>query len=279
MGPIISAVDIDAVSPKQDSPKRLPLALIIVLLGIVALFLFAPPLSFEVKAKSVAYGICHQIPERSFFLAGHQLPLCARNTGIFLGALLTFGVLFVTGKGRYAGWPSKKLLLILGLFTLVMGIDGANSYLTFFPDLPHLYEPSNFLRLTTGSFHGMVMALIMFTLFNSVVWKDAIGRPIIGSVKELGFHLAAMVGLIVVVNAQLDFLYYPIAALSALAVLVLMGMVNSIPLLMAFRWDNRATTWREAAPLLLVGLVAALVELALLGYFRAELTAALGLPF
>lgn len=28
---------------------------------------------------------CHQIPERSFFVAGHQFPICARCTGILLG--------------------------------------------------------------------------------------------------------------------------------------------------------------------------------------------------
>lgn len=31
---------------------------------------------------------CHQIPERSFFIAGRQFPLCARCTGIFTGILL-----------------------------------------------------------------------------------------------------------------------------------------------------------------------------------------------
>lgn len=31
---------------------------------------------------------CHQIPERSFFIHGYQLPLCARCTGITIGYLL-----------------------------------------------------------------------------------------------------------------------------------------------------------------------------------------------
>jgi uncharacterized membrane protein len=38
----------------------------------------------------VAYGIgrvvCHQLPERSFHLWGHQMPVCARCTGIYAGA-------------------------------------------------------------------------------------------------------------------------------------------------------------------------------------------------
>ena len=32
---------------------------------------------------------CHQIPKRSFFIRGYQLPLCARCTGITIGYLIS----------------------------------------------------------------------------------------------------------------------------------------------------------------------------------------------
>ena len=32
--------------------------------------------------------ICHQRPERSFFVHGQQMPVCARCTGLYLGAAL-----------------------------------------------------------------------------------------------------------------------------------------------------------------------------------------------
>lgn len=38
------------------------------------------------------YWGCHQLPERSFFFMGYQLPVCARCTGMILGywgAILT----------------------------------------------------------------------------------------------------------------------------------------------------------------------------------------------
>jgi uncharacterized membrane protein len=42
--------------------------------------------------------ICHQRPERSFFLDGQQLPVCARCTGLYLSGALAF-----------AGWWGLKL--------------------------------------------------------------------------------------------------------------------------------------------------------------------------
>jgi uncharacterized membrane protein len=35
---------------------------------------------------AVGSVICHQRPERSFFLDGHQFPVCARCTGLYLSA-------------------------------------------------------------------------------------------------------------------------------------------------------------------------------------------------
>ena len=37
---------------------------------------------------TVGSVICHQRPERSFFVDGHQLPVCARCTGVYLSAAL-----------------------------------------------------------------------------------------------------------------------------------------------------------------------------------------------
>jgi uncharacterized membrane protein len=39
-----------------------------------------------VAAYSIGHLICHQLPARSFHLWGASLPVCARCTGIYLGA-------------------------------------------------------------------------------------------------------------------------------------------------------------------------------------------------
>ena len=41
---------------------------------------------FVVFIFAIGSVICHQIPERSFFWDGHQLPVCARCTGLYASA-------------------------------------------------------------------------------------------------------------------------------------------------------------------------------------------------
>ena len=48
---------------------------------------------------AVGSVICHQLPERSFFLDGRQLPVCARCTGLYL-----------SGVAGLAAWWALKLL-------------------------------------------------------------------------------------------------------------------------------------------------------------------------
>ena len=48
---------------------------------------------------AVGSVVCHQLPDRSFFLDGRQLPVCARCTGLYL-----------SGAAGLAGWWAAKLL-------------------------------------------------------------------------------------------------------------------------------------------------------------------------
>ncbi|WP_246240948.1 DUF2085 domain-containing protein [Anaerocolumna sedimenticola] len=47
--------------------------------------------SYQLWCKCMALGErtgCHQMPERSFFYKGYQMPICARCTGVLIGYLL-----------------------------------------------------------------------------------------------------------------------------------------------------------------------------------------------
>jgi uncharacterized membrane protein len=62
--------------------------------------------------------ICHQQPERSFFIGAHQLPVCARCTGLYVGAAAGFVFWIVLKIAR--GWrprvvPHRSALAALAI--------------------------------------------------------------------------------------------------------------------------------------------------------------------
>ena len=83
--------------------------------------------------------ICHQLPDRSFFINGQQLPVCARCTGLYLSAGAGVCVWLVVKVAR--GWrpvtvPPRRALAVLAITAVptvvsfasgVLGVwDGSN---------------------------------------------------------------------------------------------------------------------------------------------------------
>lgn len=83
---------------------------------------------------------CHQMPERSFFIRGRQLPICARCTGVFLGQ--TFSVVLF--------WVYEPPLFMCLLFCLLMFIDWLLQY-------KKIMESTNVRRMITGTLCGYGM--------------------------------------------------------------------------------------------------------------------------
>src|SRR5574341_842745 len=84
---------------------RLAWLFLVVSLVVIGTFLLSPPWTVLGKTRLVGYAICHQIGERSFHIAGQQLPLCARCTGIYMGVLTGFTLMTLWGRRRAAGLP------------------------------------------------------------------------------------------------------------------------------------------------------------------------------
>ena len=127
------------------------------------------------KADRAAYAVCHRIPERSFAVAGRQLPLCARCSGTYLGALAALLTLSASGRRRAGRFPTRPYLLVLGLFLAAWAGDGFNSFLTLL-GLPHLYEPANPLRLVTGALAGHCAGSILLPALNVTFWREPADR-------------------------------------------------------------------------------------------------------
>ncbi len=247
-------------------------------LAVIGAFLLLPPWDVLVKTRLIGYAVCHQLPERSFHLAGEQLPLCARCSGTFLGALAGFVLLTLRGRHRAIGLPPVPITVVLVVFIFALGVDGLNSYLTFFPGFPHLYQPHNWLRLTTGTFNGLAISSIVYPVLNYSLWRDVVNTPAIKDFRELGLLIATGIGIIIVVLLEPAPLLYPLAILSTLGVLTLLTALNTVLLLMLFNRHGRVVQWQQAVLPLLVGLAASFVELGAIDVLRYLVTRGAGLP-
>jgi uncharacterized membrane protein len=242
-------------------------------------FLIATPDGLLSKADMVGYAVCHQIESHSFTVAGHQLPLCARCTGTFLGALVgLFGQAVVLRRRRAAEFPTTPVLTILVGFTLSWMADGLNSYLALIGGA-HLYEPRNALRLTTGAVNGLTMSALIYPIFNISVWRHPADKPAVRTLPDLGVLLLMEAALISVVLLRPDFLLYPLALLSAGGVLTLLTSVNTVIALILMRRENSIGNWREAMVPIALGLVLSLIQIGLIDIIRYVLTGTLeGIP-
>ena len=224
------------------------------------------------RADWMGYAVCHRITERSFMINGRQFPLCARCTGMYLGAALTLLTLGLAGRWRWSDLPPLKLLLVLLGLIGIMGIDGINSYLHFFPNAPHVYQPQNWLRLTTGMGTGLAMGLIMWPALAQTLWANAEFRPIISSWRELaGFVALLLVGIFLLLSNQ-ALLLYVLAIVSIFGLLGILLSINLVLGLILLHRDGRALTWRETAVPLLIGLTLAIIELSLISTIRLSIT-------
>jgi uncharacterized membrane protein len=261
--------------------RRVVLSLVVVILSavIVALFVESPPHSVLGKTDLVGFAVCHRIPERSFILDGQQLPLCARCTGTFLGAMLGLAVMLALGRRRSAHLPPVPIIGLLLVFMGIWALDGLNSYLGLFPGAPQLYQPQNWLRLATGLLEGVALAILVLPIFNLTVWRDPKPEPVIRNLTEM-LAILPLVGLLtLVIQAQIDFLLYPLAIVSTLGVVILLTMINAILASVALRREGSARSWRQLVVPVAAGLALAILQLSALGLLRAYLAVRFGLTF
>jgi len=249
--------------------------------AIVAGFLYIAPPGILSKADAIGYAVCHRLDERSFHLAdGTQLPLCARCSGMYLGAVLGMVFLSITYR-RSAGTPPKAVIAILVLFGLAFAVDGGNSYLYLmksvpggsrFDFIPNLYVPNNILRLFTGSGTGLGMAVAVFVSLNQTLWKDWDTKQVLGRPRDFLILTALMLLADVLVLPEWDWVLYPMAFISAGGVLMLLSLVYGMLWTMIMRQENNFLHLRQAWLPILAGLTIALLQISVTDVFRLWLT-------
>ncbi len=263
-------------SPSRRWTKWVAFALAVATIGA---YLTLTPGGILDKADLVAYAVCHRIESHSFIFAGRQLPLCARCTGTFLGAMTgLLGQALVLRRRRESEFPPLPILALLVGFILLMGFDGLNSYLALI-GMPHLYEPQQWLRLITGTLNGLALSAILLPTVHFSLWRDPLPQRVIGGWRDLGVLLAMEAGAVLLVLSGWDLLLVPLALLSAAGVLTMLTLVSTVLVAMATGQENRYAGWWDARAPLLTGIAAAFLIVGGIDLLRYGLTGTLeGFP-
>lgn len=214
---------------------------------------------------AVGYGLCHQMPERSFFGGGVQLPVCARDTGIYVGFAVSLAVIGLVHRGeRPRGFAYPLAWLFSGAFVGFMAWDGVTSY-------AGLRDSDNALRLLTGLGTGYAASMMVAPMLNDVLWRVSSA----GRVLSPGWRLAVWVVSLPVVAAAMWWgggllgVFYPL--LVTVSILATLVAINLVLVGMLPRFDRRADSLREVIAPSVVALVIALGEMGAAALFRTAL--------
>jgi uncharacterized membrane protein len=264
-----------AVLARRWPPHWLLASLGIVYLAALAALVFLPGGSLLDRLRVLDGGICAQLPSHSFFPGGQQLPLCARNTGIYLGFASTLLVLLAAGRTRVMRLPAVGVAIVLVLAVAALGVDGFNS---FFRDLqlPHLYQPHNLLRLGTGLATGTAMASFLLPVANSLIWRREDDRPVFTGFGQLAVMLPVLLIAFLAVASQAAWLLYPLALLSTAGLVAALTLINVVFVLGISGRTGRIERARAFLPVLTVAMALAVVELLALSLLKTSLLQRLG---
>jgi uncharacterized membrane protein len=121
--------------------------------------------AFVIAVYGIGSLICHQLPARSYRLFAVQLPVCARCTGIYVGAAMA--AIFAAAQGfSTAGVAQRRLRLTLAA-------SAAPTALTLIGEWMTGVAPSNTIRFAAGLPLG---AAIAWAIVRSAP-RDHFARP------------------------------------------------------------------------------------------------------
>lgn len=158
----------------QATTDRRPLLMWAVVAGGALLFVgmvLAAPLAYSNQQHFLAgilyqafSHICHQQPERSFFIAGQQFAVCARCTGLYAGFAATTLCYPLLTSLKGTSPPARKWLF---LGALPLAIDFGLGFLG-------IWENTHSSRFLTGTLLGSVAVFYLMP-----------------ALAELSFHLGS----------------------------------------------------------------------------------------
>jgi len=108
--------------------------------------------------------VCHQIPERSFHLAGHPFGVCSRCAGLYSGFAVA-ALIYPLARSLKRTDTPRRLWLILAPVPLLIDFS-----LTYFG----VWSNTHFSRFSTGALLGAVA--VFYVMPGLIELSSAIGR-------------------------------------------------------------------------------------------------------
>jgi uncharacterized membrane protein len=242
------------------------------LAGVLLLGLLAwPGAPLEWKMYAVVHGVCAQA--HNVDMAGMRLPLCARNTGIYSGFLVTVLYLLALGRARAAKLPPLPIAITLIGFVVIMGIDGINSLLVDI-FMPHLYTPRNELRTLTGIGMGVAMAVLLFLIMNiSLRQNPDSEQRVMAGWLELGGALLLNLLVLAAMYGNLALMFWPIAITAWLGITGILYAINLLLTALFMGYEGKVLRVVQLAKPATWALLFTLIELGALSAGRFWLEA------
>jgi uncharacterized membrane protein len=141
----------------------------------LALLVITPlaPSSLATLIYAVGSVICHQLPERSFHLAGFQLPVCARCLGIYAGAAAAASI-HVLGA-TIADTARWRLLSPAAARRVFLG-SALPTIVTVALEWSGVWFPTNVVRAMAGVVVGAGGALVVMGAVATLNYNECLRR-------------------------------------------------------------------------------------------------------
>jgi uncharacterized membrane protein len=256
--------------PPRPALQYVAIGVYVVLLAGVFLFPSVPLPSWPGgtvawNMYATVHGVCAQM--HNTMIGGMQLPLCARNTGIYGAMTISLLAMWALGRIRTRTFPPVWMTILLLIPVLIMAIDGLNS---LFVDLEmqSLYTPRNQLRTLTGAMAGIAIAPFFVPLFNRVLRINPKETPVMANAVDLIvlWGLAFCFSMLVIIGPSWS--YWPISIISWLGIVGILLISNGFAVAVAFGYDQRVAHVRELAAPVLVATAITIAELGLMSWLR-----------
>ncbi|MFC2145698.1 DUF2085 domain-containing protein, partial [Actinomycetota bacterium] len=164
-------------------------------------------------------GLCHQEVDRTFSVGMLNMPVCSRDTGIYLGIFISLITIILIERRRKGEVPSLKIILItVGVF-LIMGLDVVLSFLG-------IIDSNNIIRLITGFFTGWFMVFLLLSLATNVMFKSFVRKNYLD--KKIKFFIWIFSGIAVVTTFVFTYQY----TLVFWSIVSILGMVSFVMLIL-----------------------------------------------